>query len=246
MLTGLHEPGSGGPELHRPSLGVVREGRGEGLAAGKTFIGAVPPANGILPEFPTEINVLVFQDGRKIHQPNLQILHDAARLLNLLEGGANRLAGPVAVHLPARGLLVIQNDAAGHQNLLSETAQFDFKLFHLLLLLDRLLEPPADLRQEFLGLLAIEEALRRRFLLKFLLVVSHLVSPQAFSSIRARATRAQCLSSSGTSIRFTTRPSTRFSSAQQRCCGVMRNIVVHTQTFGSSEMTSRSGHSLLS
>src|SRR3989442_1751423 len=40
-------------------------------------------------------------------------------------------------------------------------------------------------------------------------------------------------------MRLTTWPSPRFSSAQRRCCGVMRNIVVQTQTLGSSEMTFR-------
>ena len=55
--------------------------------------------------------------------------------------------------------------------------------------------------------------------------------------MRSSATLAQCFTSSFTLIWFTTLPSTRFSSAQHRCCGEMRYMVVHRQPESSSVMT---------
>src|SRR5881397_2620020 len=50
------------------------------------------------------------------------------------------------------------------------------------------------------------------------------------SSMRCRAIRAQCLSSSGTEIWLTTWPSAKFSIAQQRCGASIRNMVEHWHT----------------
>src|SRR5260370_11996485 len=55
--------------------------------------------------------------------------------------------------------------------------------------------------------------------------------------MRSRARRAWWRVRSSTEMRLTTLPSPRFSSAQRRCWGVMRNIVVQAQTLGSSEMS---------
>src|SRR2546429_679319 len=63
--------------------------------------------------------------------------------------------------------------------------------------------------------------------------------------MRSRATRAWWRARSSTEMRLTTLPSPRFSSTQRRCCAVMRNIVVPTQTLGSSEMPLWSCSSLL-
>src|SRR6266581_4255972 len=52
------------------------------------------------------------------------------------------------------------------------------------------------------------------------------------SSMRCRAIRAQCFSSSGTEIWLTTWPSARFSIAQQRCGASIRNMVEHWHTVG--------------
>src|ERR1700741_4963810 len=61
------------------------------------------------------------------------------------------------------------------------------------------------------------------------------------SSIRWSETRAQCWVSASTWMRFTTVPSTRFSSTQQRWAASMRNMVEHGQISGSSETTVLSG-----
>src|SRR5581483_700674 len=57
------------------------------------------------------------------------------------------------------------------------------------------------------------------------------------SSMRSSATLAQYFTSSLTLIWFTTFPSTRFSRAQHRCCGEMRNMVVHRHPESSSVIT---------
>ena len=60
--------------------------------------------------------------------------------------------------------------------------------------------------------------------------------PHPSSSIRSSATLAQCFTLARTWMRLTTRPSTRFSSAQARCCGLMRYMVVQRQPVSSSVM----------
>src|SRR5437660_11651580 len=57
------------------------------------------------------------------------------------------------------------------------------------------------------------------------------------SSIRSNATFAQCFTSSRTLIWFTMFRSTRFSNVQHKCCGEMRNMVVHRHPESSSVMT---------
>src|SRR5271167_2714582 len=64
------------------------------------------------------------------------------------------------------------------------------------------------------------------------------------SNILSSATRAHDLTLFLTLIGFTTLPSTRFSSAQHRCCGDMRNMVVQRQPESSKVMTCLSGYSL--
>src|SRR6185437_5721440 len=57
------------------------------------------------------------------------------------------------------------------------------------------------------------------------------------SSIRSSATFAQRFTSSRTLIWLTMFPSTRFSSVQHKCCGEMRNMVVHRHPESSSVIT---------
>src|SRR5438045_6814784 len=57
------------------------------------------------------------------------------------------------------------------------------------------------------------------------------------SNIRSNATLDQYFTWSATRMRLTTLPSTRFSSAHARCCGEIRNIVVHRHPESSSVMT---------
>src|SRR5205814_10476763 len=57
------------------------------------------------------------------------------------------------------------------------------------------------------------------------------------SNIRSNATLDQYFTWSATRMRLTTLPSTRFSSAHARCCGEIRNIVVHRHPKSSSVMT---------
>ena len=59
--------------------------------------------------------------------------------------------------------------------------------------------------------------------------------------MRWSAIRAQCLSSSGTEIWFTTRPSARFSIAQHRWGASIRYIVEHWQTVGERKKIFLSG-----
>src|SRR5580698_7051670 len=66
------------------------------------------------------------------------------------------------------------------------------------------------------------------------LEVLHVAQPT--SNMRSRATRAQCLTLRLTWIWLTTRPSTRFSRAQARCCGLMRYMVVQRQPESSRVM----------
>ncbi len=58
---------------------------------------------------------------------------------------------------------------------------------------------------------------------------------QVMASMRSSATRAHSAVSASTVIRFTTLPSTRFSSTQHRWAASMRNIVEHGQMSGSSD-----------
>src|SRR5262249_22574178 len=64
------------------------------------------------------------------------------------------------------------------------------------------------------------------------------------SNILSRATRAQRFTLSLTLIWLTMLPSTRFSSAQHRCCGDIRNMVVQRHPESSSVLTCLSGFSL--
>jgi hypothetical protein len=57
----------------------------DGFAAGKSFVLPVIVADAVFAQLPAKINFFVVDDRRKIKQPDLQILDDAAGLQNLVE-----------------------------------------------------------------------------------------------------------------------------------------------------------------
>src|SRR5215467_14057575 len=104
-------------KLWRLLHGVVgpQVARIDRLAAGEAFILAMIVANAIFAEFPAEIDLFVINDRRKIEQPDVQVLDNAAGFQNLVERRFQRLGQPRML-APQLGQRFVRYDESTHHH----------------------------------------------------------------------------------------------------------------------------------
>src|SRR4029077_11418579 len=210
-------------------------------------------------QLPAEIHFFVVQHRRKIQQSHIQVLHQAARGQNLFQVCLHQFRQALVRHAFFRQLRVGYQHPSHHQNARGNRGEFLIELGKFLARVDRLDQKRFQLAPRALRFGQRENSLWwLRYFLGIFVVFRHAFSvprdyrefsrPIAYckASMRSNATFANSRVCSSTEIWFTIFPAARFSSAHSRCCGVIRNIVVHTHTLGSSDITLRSFISLLS
>src|SRR5581483_1810726 len=85
------------PLLGAIALMIFAEMLIDGFAARKPVLYAVPEGDRRFAELPAEINLLAFKQSREVHQPGIQILHDAAQFLHFLNDAAQAGGGFVTM-----------------------------------------------------------------------------------------------------------------------------------------------------
>src|SRR5207245_4185332 len=76
------------------------------LAAGKTFVLAVPEADAIFAQPPAEVDFLIVDQCRKIEQAHFQVFHYATRGLDPLERSLDGGGQVVSLESQLGGLLI--------------------------------------------------------------------------------------------------------------------------------------------
>src|SRR6476646_2766545 len=100
----------------------------DGLSTPETLIHAVPEFDAALAKLPAQINFHAAEEGREIHQADVEILHQAARLqyrFNTIAQARSRLVAPRPRFQRA---FAIYHDAAHHHHALAERADRLFRL----------------------------------------------------------------------------------------------------------------------
>jgi hypothetical protein len=129
-------------------IAVIGVARVDGFAAGKAFVLAVIEADAILAEAPTEVDFLAVDARRKIEQADFEVLHDAARGVNLFEGVADRLFEAVSLESERRRLIELHEQPARALDALGKLGELVIELAEFAARLDGLDQDRLDLHAQ--------------------------------------------------------------------------------------------------
>src|SRR5579863_7202041 len=121
------------------------------LAPAKSFLGAVPETDAILPEFPAQTHFLPAIEGKKIDQPDVEILDLCADVLDAIQCVLERGGAGVAAGACGQISAAIDASPPGHADVFDAAVELIIGLLKLNAVKECVAESPLDLGQQAFG-----------------------------------------------------------------------------------------------
>src|ERR1022692_2955074 len=140
-----------GWSLRAVALMVIEKVLVDGLTTAEAFVHAMPEGNAALAKFPAQVDLHAAEQGREVHQADIQIFHQATRFQNRLNAFAQARGRVVAARPGFERTVPVHDHAAHHHHVLAEFANHPFGILVFSLRIERLTEQPVHLGNQALG-----------------------------------------------------------------------------------------------